>query len=96
MVCFVNPGDIISFQSEGQAIRTDAIFPNNVWDLDVQLKSIYHSSEYDTLSSARLDELMADAVNEGVNLAEEQRNYIGDDANAQIVSGSDFDLDVDH
>jgi hypothetical protein len=96
LVCFVNPGDIISFQSEGQAIRTDAIFPNNVWDLDVQLKSIYHSSEYDTLSSARLNELMADAVNEGVVLADEQRHYIGDDANAQVVSGSDFDLDVDH
>jgi len=83
LVCFVNPGDIISFQSEGRAIRTDAIFPNNVWDLDVPLKNIYHSSEYDTLSTARLDELMADAVNEGVDLAKEQVNYIGDDANEE-------------
>jgi hypothetical protein len=83
LVCFVNPGDILSFQDSGQAFRTDAIFPNNVWDLDVQLKNIYHSSEYDTLSSARLDELMADAVNEGIDLAKEQANYIGDAANEE-------------
>jgi len=89
LVCFVNPGDIISFQSEGRAIRTDAIFPNNVWDLDVPLKGIYHSSEYDKMSTARLDELMADAVSEGVDLAKEQHNYVGD--LAVETPASDFD-----
>jgi len=80
LVCFVNPGDILSFQSEGRAIRTDAIFPNNVWDLDVPLKGIYHSSDYDKMSTERLDELMAIAVEDGIDLAKEQRTYIGDDA----------------
>ena len=93
LVCFVNPGDIISFQSEGSAIRTDAIFPNNVWDLDVPLKGIYHSSEYDTLSSARLDELMAEAVNEGIDLAKEQANYVG---GIQLVETADQTQKKEH
>jgi len=84
LVCFVNPGDILSFQSEGRAIRTDALFPNNVWDLDVPLKGIYHSSEYDKMSTARIEELMADAVNEGVDLAKDQHFYIGDTANEEV------------
>lgn len=77
LVCFVNPADIISFQDEGGAFRTDAIFPNNVWDMDVPLKGTYHSSDYDKLSSARLEEIVAEAVKDGVNIAEEQANYLG-------------------
>ena len=77
LVCFVNPSDILSFQSEGRAFRTDAIFPNNVWDMDVPLKGIYHSSEYEKMSNTRLEELMAEAVAEGVDLAKEQAKYEG-------------------
>ncbi len=45
--CFINPADIISFQSEGNAIRVRKLFPNNVIeDSDIKLKSIYHSSKY--------------------------------------------------
>lgn len=61
LTCFVNPGDILSFQSEGHAFRTDALFPNNVWDEDVALKSIYHSSDYDKLSSERLEDIIKNA-----------------------------------
>ncbi len=77
LVCFVNPGDIISFQSEGQAFRTDAIFPNNVWDLDVPLKGVYHSSDYDAMSTERLEGIIADAVSEDIDLAKEQGTYAG-------------------
>jgi len=82
LVCFVNPGDIISFQSEGQAFRTDAIFPNNVWDIDVPLKGIYHSSDYDKLSEDRLAELIKDAVSKDIDLSKEQANYIGDEVDS--------------
>ena len=68
LVCFVNPGDIISFQSEGQAFRTDAIFPNNIWDSEVPLKGIYHSSDYAALSDTRLEQLIAAALEDGVDL----------------------------
>jgi hypothetical protein len=78
LVCFVNPADIISYQDEGQAFRTDAIFPNNVWDLDVPLKGIYHSSDYDKMSEERLEQIMKDAVAEGVDLLKEQATYRGD------------------
>jgi hypothetical protein len=95
LVCFVNPSDILSFQSEGRAFRTDAIFPNNVWDLDVPLKGIYHSSTYETMSNDRLDELMAEAVAEGIDLAKEQATYVGEnreDDDASIgLSSKTFD-----
>ena len=70
LTCFVNPGDILSFQAEGHAIRVDALFPNNVWEEDVQLKGIYHSSDYDALSSYRLEKLIADAIANEVDLKE--------------------------
>lgn len=72
LTCFVNPSDILSFQSEGHAIRVDALMPNNVWDEDIPLKSIYHSSDYGKLSEARVDEIIKDAIERGVDLVEEQ------------------------
>lgn len=85
LVCFVNPADIISYQDEGQAFRTDAIFPNNVWDLDVPLKGIYHSSEYDKMSEERLEEIMKEAVAEGVDLLKEQTKYTGGESLASYA-----------
>lgn len=72
LCCFINPGDILSFQDDGMALRTDALMPNNVWDEDVPLKGIYHSSDYDTLSGDRLDAIIQDAVHRDIDLAEEQ------------------------
>jgi hypothetical protein len=72
LTCFVNPGDILSFQDDGHAFRTDAIFPNNVWDEEAILKGIYHSSDYDTLSSERLEAIITDAVHRDVDLRKEQ------------------------
>lgn len=74
LTCFVNPSDILSFQSEGNAFRTDALFPNNVWDENVKLRAIYHSSDYDKLSSERLESIIQDALERGVDLKEEQEN----------------------
>lgn len=73
LTCLVNPGDILSFQDNGSAIRVDALFPNNVWEEEEStLKSIYHSSDYDEMSTARLEELMARATEDGVDLIKEQ------------------------
>jgi hypothetical protein len=74
LTCLVNPSDILSFQSEGHAIRTDALFVNNIWGSNVALKGIYHSSDYGKLSEERLDEMLKDATSRGVNIAEEQAN----------------------
>lgn len=72
LTCFVNPGDILSFQSDGHAIRTDAVFPHNVWEEDIPLKGIYHSSDYGRLSDARLAKLIKQAVKDGVDIREQQ------------------------
>jgi len=62
LTCFVNPSDILSFQSEGSAIRVDALFPNNILDSDIELRGKYHSSDYGKLSEERLKELMKKAI----------------------------------
>lgn len=62
LTCFVNPSDILSFQSEGHAFRTDALFPNNVWDENVQLRGVYHSSDYGKVSEARVKALIKKAA----------------------------------
>jgi len=102
LTCFVNPGDILSFQSEGHAIRVDALMPNNVWLESVKLKGMYHSSDYSTLSEDRLNDLIEEAVNNGVHVGEEfiamQEALEGDnDENFGTVNtkGSDDDIDQD-
>lgn len=82
LTCFVNPSDILSFQSEGQAFRTDALMPNNVWDEEVPLKGLYHSSDYGKISEDRVDALVAAAIEKGIDLTKEPQ-------------GSDYDVDID-
>jgi len=61
--CFVNPANIISFQSNGNAIRVWELFPNNVIEDDaIKLKSIYHSSKYLSDSLNKLNDEMQAAV----------------------------------
>jgi hypothetical protein len=73
LTCFANPGDIISFQDKGHAIRVDALMPNNVWDEDdSKLVGAYHSSEYGQLSEERLEELIAKAVEDGIDILASQ------------------------
>lgn len=74
LTCFANPSDILSFQDDGTAFRTDALFPNNVWDSDVPLKGIYHSSDYGKLSEDRLIELLEQATKDGITIKEYQDN----------------------
>ena len=86
LTCLINPGDILSFQSEGSAIRVDALFPNNVWGSDVQLKGKYHSSDYDEMSTERLEALLADALEKGINILEEQSKNDEEDLEAELNS----------
>ena len=72
LTCFVNPRDIISFQSEGHAIRVDALMPYNIWDEDAPLKGKYHSSEYGKTSEERIDAIVTEAIEQGYDLVEYQ------------------------
>ena len=84
LTCFVNPGDIISFQDSGQAMRVDALMPNNVWDEDdTKLVGTYHSSDYGKLSEERLEGLIKAATENGISILESQSNR-----------GSDLDVDT--
>lgn len=73
LTCFVNPADILSFQSEGRAFRTDALFPNSIMEDDTPLKSIYYSSDYDKLSTERLENLVKEAVAKGTTVLESNK-----------------------
>jgi hypothetical protein len=71
LTCFVNPSDILSFQSEGQAFRTDALMPNNVWDETIPLKGTYHSSDYGKTSEIRVEALIKEAIEAGIDLSKD-------------------------
>jgi hypothetical protein len=87
LTCFVNPVDILSFQSDGHAIRVDALMPNNVWDESIPLKGTYHSSEYGKTSTARVEALIKAAVGDGIDLA----TYTGDPDTEDYVDNSSED-----
>ena len=102
LTCFVNPGDILSFQSNGQAIRVDALMPNNVWVEGVKLEGMYHSSDYAVISGERLDDIVVKAVKSGVAVGEEFRemqneinkDLAGSDEDFKTSGlGGDFDVD---
>lgn len=82
LTCFVNPTDILSFQSEGHAIRVDALMPNNVWEEDIPLKGVYHSSEYGKVSEERVSEIIKEAIENDYDLVEHQRAAQGDEETA--------------
>ena len=79
LTCLVNPSDILSFQSSGHAIRVDALFVNNIWNDNVALKGKYHSSNYGKISEERLVEMLEAATKNGINIAEEQAKYTGEE-----------------
>lgn len=56
LTCFVDPANIISFQSEGQAIRVNQLMPYNVLIESAELRGMYHSSEYAKMSEELLEE----------------------------------------
>lgn len=89
LTCFVNPSDILSFQAKGKAFRTDALMPYNVWDEEGTLKGKYHSSDYGKQSEERVAQLIKDAVNNDINIKEEQI-----DINTKRENG-DMDLTPD-
>ena len=67
----------------------DALMPNNVWDETIPLKNVYHSSDYGKVSAARVDAIIAKAVEDGIDIAEEQGKNSGYDM------GVDNDLDAE-
>jgi hypothetical protein len=77
LTCFVDPADILSYQAEGHAFRTDALMPNNVWDETIPLKGAYHSSTYGKLSKKRIEEIVAEALSRDTTVLEDNKNAEG-------------------
>jgi len=77
LTCFVDPADILSYQAEGHAFRTDALMPNNVWDETIPLKGTYHSSDYGKLSTARIEEIVTDALARDTTVVEDNESAQG-------------------
>jgi len=59
LLCFVNPSDVLSFQDQGSALRTDALFPYAIADIDdVKNSGTYHSSDYVASSEDRIESII--------------------------------------
>ena len=91
LTCFVDPADILSFQSEGQAFRTDALMPYNVWDEEATLKGMYHSSDYGKTSQKRIEDIIKAAVAQDVNVREEQEaiNTARNNGTLELMDGEE-------
>lgn len=62
LVCFLDPANIISFQSDGSAIRSWELFPHNILEDEVELKGVYHSSKYAEESRKRTGDRIDDII----------------------------------
>lgn len=91
LTCFVDPADILSFQDQGHAFRTDALMPYNVWDEEAPLSGKYHSSEYGKVSQKRIEDIIKSAVAQDVNIREEQEaiNDGRDNGTIELMEGEE-------
>ena len=76
LVCFADPANIISFQSEGHAMRLWELFPHNIMEDEVALKGLYHSSKYAKESIGRTEKRIAEVVKEKKEVIQEQLDDI--------------------
>jgi len=58
LTCFIDPFDIISFQDDGKAFRTDRLFAYGALIEHTQMKGMYFESNYAKESDARISESM--------------------------------------
>jgi hypothetical protein len=81
----------LSFQDDGCALRTDALLPNSVRDMDLPFegKGIYNSSDYDKLSSERLNAIMENAVKHDIDLIKEQEEINFERATGRKMKADD-------
>ena len=91
LTCFVDPADILSFQGEGHALRTDALMPYNVWDEDAPLSGKYHSSDYGKTSSERIEAIIKAAITQATSVRDEQEkiNYGRSDGSIKLMDGEE-------
>lgn len=62
LTCFIDPAEIISFQDDGRAFRTNRMFINGVVNMEGELSGMYFVSEYAKESDARMEEKFKEAI----------------------------------
>ena len=78
LTCFIDPSEIISFQSDGAAIRVNRMFINGTNTIEGETEGMYFVSDYAKESDARIAERFAEVVKESA------------DAVAELKEESDF------
>jgi hypothetical protein len=62
LTCFIDPAEIISFQSEGNAMRVNRMFINGSASIAGETKGMYFVSDYAKESNLRMAEKFKIAV----------------------------------
>ena len=89
LTCFIDPSEIISFQDEGQAFRTNRMFINGAMDIEGDTQGMYFVSDYSKESDLRIKERFEKAIveaNEAKAKAEKKAHEAS--ANATDVVGN--------
>ena len=62
LTCFIDPSEIISFQSDGRAFRTNRMFINGAMNMEGETEGMYFVSDYAIESDARIKERFEEAI----------------------------------
>lgn len=73
LTCFIDPSEIISFQAEGQAFRTNRMFINGIMDVEGDMEGMYFVSTYAKESNERTAERFKAAVEKSTEKAEKKQ-----------------------
>ena len=83
LTCFIDPAEIISFQSEGRAFRANRAMINGTTTVEGELQGMYFVSDYAKESDARLKKRIETAVKAS---AEKAAETISKDVEAGAVA----------
>jgi len=88
LTCFIDPAEIISFQSEGHALRTNRMFVNGTTTVEGALSGMYFVSDYAKESDARLKKRIEAAVKATAAKVDEHKAKTAEgDAVAGFITG---------
>lgn len=88
LTCFIDPSEIISFQSDGHAFRTNRMFINGAMNIEGDTAGMYFVSDYAKESDLRIKDRFAKAIveaNEAIVKAKKKSD--AEEANARDVLG---------
>jgi hypothetical protein len=76
LTCFIDPFDIISFQDDGRAFRTDGMFINGILNDETELQGMYFDSDFAAASDEVIKKRMIEVVTKHTSNVKDENSAI--------------------